>query len=182
MKETMVFRNLEYRELISKAELEKRIKELATQLDKDYAGKDLVIVCVLKGAIHFVSDLTRNMKNDLVYDFLEISSYAGGTTSSGKVTVKKDFSTNIEGKHVLVVEDIVDTGITLDFLIPYIKERNVASVKVCTLIDKPSRRVKDVPADYVGFAIEDTFIIGYGLDYDEYLRNLDFIAEAINVK
>ena len=162
--------------LITEEELNKRVKELAKILDNDYEGKNPVMVCILKGSIHFFSTLTKEMKIRLVYDFMAVSSYGANTFSSGNVKLIKDLSINIEGRHVVLVEDIVDSGHTLNYLIEMLKVRKPASIEVCTLLDKKCRRVVPLKAKYVGFDIDDYFVLGYGLDYDEYYRNLPFIG------
>lgn len=162
--------------LFSKEQLAARVKELAADIDRDYEGKELVIIGVLRGSVIFVSDLVREMEHKLVLDFLAVSSYGRGTTTSGQVRILKDLSEQIEGKHVIVVEDILDTGNTLAYLSDMLQARQPASVKICTLLDKPSRRTADISADYVGFTVPDAFVVGYGLDYSEYYRNLPYIG------
>ncbi len=162
--------------LISKEEIQKRVEELAEQIMKDYEGREIYMVCVLKGGIFFMVDLARKIKGDVLFDFMVVSSYGSGTQSSGHIKIKKDLDGNIEGKDVLIVEDIIDSGNTLSQLRRFLMERNPASLKICTILDKPSRREVDVPVDYVGFEIPDAFVIGYGLDYDQRYRNLDYIG------
>ncbi len=162
--------------LITEEEINQRIKELAATLDKDYEDKNPIVVCILKGSIHFFSKLTREMKIRLEYDFMSVSSYGANTFSSGKVKLIRDLSTSIEGRHILIIEDIVDSGHTLSYLLEMLGSRKPASIKLCTLLDKKCRRIVPLEADYIGFDIDDYFVIGYGLDYDEYYRNLPFIG------
>lgn len=162
--------------LISEKELDKRIGEIAEQINKDFEGKDISLVCVLKGGIMFMTDIAKKLKGTVEFEFIDVSSYHGGQQSTGQLTINKDLETSIEGKHVILLEDIVDTGRTLSYLIQYLKEKNPASLKLCTLLDKPSRRVVDINADYIGFTIPDAFIVGYGLDYQQRYRNLPYIA------
>lgn len=163
--------------LISEQALEARIAELGAQISRDYAGHKLFIVAVLKGAYIFLADLCRHITIPHEVHFMAISSYPGrSTASSGVVRILKDLSASPEGRDVLVVEDIVDSGRTLDYITRNLKTRNPASLKVCSLLDKPERRIVDVTVDYVGFDIPDEFVIGYGLDYNEIYRNLPFIG------
>lgn len=162
--------------LISEEELAKRIKEMGAQLTEDYKGKDLMVVGILKGCMLYLSDLVRNIDLPLTMDFMVVSSYGSATKSSGVVRIIKDLEREIEGKDVLIVEDIVDTGLTLSYLIENLKTRNPNSVKVCSLLDKPDRRKVHVDIEYVGFQIPDEFVVGYGLDYDEVYRNLPFVC------
>ena len=158
--------------LYSKETIEKRVNELAETISRDYEGREIVFICVLKGAFIFLADLTRRLKVPHVVDFVRLTSYGSGTISSGKITITKDIETSIEGKDVVIVEDIIDTGITLDFLKDRLKKNNPNSVKICALLDKEERREVEVDVDYVGFIIEDKFIVGYGLDFDEKFRCL----------
>lgn len=160
--------------LISKEEIEKKIQSLAEQIMKDYAGEEIYMVCVLKGGIFFMVDLARKIKGDVLFEFMVVSSYGSGTESSGHIMIKKDLDGNIEGKNVLIVEDIIDSGNTLSQLRRFLLARNPKSLKICTILDKPSRREVEVPVDYVGFEIPDAFVVGYGLDYDQRYRNLDY--------
>lgn len=164
--------------LISEEEIAARIATLGQQISQDYAGKELVLVGVLKGAAIFLSDLVRQINIPLCYDFVAISSYGADTRSSGVVRLLKDLDESIESKHVLVVEDIIDTGWTLrlSYIVENLRSRKAASVRVCTLLDKPSRREVDVGIDYYGFKIEDKFVVGYGMDFDGKYRNLPFIG------
>jgi hypoxanthine phosphoribosyltransferase len=152
-----------------------RVVELGSQLTGDYAGRDPVLVSVLKGSLVFLADLMRAMDLPSSIDLMEVSSYAG-TETSGQVRILKDLSKPIEGRDVIVVEDIIDTGLTLNYLLGYLADRQPASIKICCLLDKPARRLADIPIDYIGFTIPDRFVIGYGLDYEERYRNLPYIG------
>lgn len=162
--------------LFTEQQLASRVKELGLQIAGDYAGKDLVIASVLRGSYIFMADLTRAIELPLTVDFMAVSSYGAGTVSSGQVEIKKDLSDSIEGKDLLIVEDILDSGNTLYYLIDVLAARKPASIKICTLLDKPERRTKPIHADYLGFTIPDAFVVGYGLDYDEKYRNLPYIG------
>ncbi len=157
--------------LISEDEIRARTKEVAAQITADYAGEEVLFVCILKGSIHFFSDLTREIDLPLSMDFMAISSYGAGTTSSGEVKMLKDLDKTINGKHVMLVEDIIDSGNTLSYLIRLLSSRQPKSIKICTLLDKPSRRKVELVPDYCCFEIPDEFVVGYGLDYDELYRN-----------
>lgn len=163
--------------LISRDELQTRIAELGAQLSREYAGKDLLLVCILKGGVLFLTDLIRAMNIPHAIDFMAISSY-GGTRleSSGVVRILMDLNSNIENRNVLIVEDIVDTGRTLAYIMENLRTRNPASLKVCTLLNKPSRREVAVKLDYVGFDVPNEFVVGYGLDFNEIYRNLPFVG------
>ena len=161
--------------LITKAEIEEKVRALAAQLDADYRDKNPLMLCILKGSVLFFSDIVRNMKIKLEIDFMAISSYGAGTTS-GIVRLVKDLDRSIEGRHVVIVEDIVDSGRTLSYLMEILRKRNPRSLHLCTLLDKPERRVTDVKVDYTGFNIPDEFVVGYGLDYDQKYRNLPYIG------
>lgn len=162
--------------MISEKELEQKVCEIASQIEKDYQGKSLLVVGILKGASVFVSDLIRKIDLDINIDFMSVSSYGNSTESSGTVRILKDLDVDIEGKHVLVVEDIIDSGLTLSNLVAALETRNPASLKLCTLLDKPARRNADIKVDYIGFEIEDKFIVGYGIDWAEKYRNLPYIG------
>jgi hypoxanthine phosphoribosyltransferase len=164
--------------LLSEAQLAARIAEMGAQISRDYAGKDLMLICILKGANMFLADLVRQISIPVSYDFVAVSSYGADTKSSGVVRILKDLDESVESKHVLVVEDIVDTGLTLrlSYLLENLRSRRAASVKVCTLLDKPSRRRVDVPVDYFGFKVDDQFVVGYGLDYQGRYRSLPYIG------
>ena len=164
--------------LFSQEELQTRNRELGAQLSEDYRGKTPTMVCILKGAIMFYTDLVRSMDIPLTMDFMAVSSYGNSTKSSGEVEIRKDLSTSIEGKHVVIVEDIVDSGFTLTYLTRLLNTRGAKSIKLCTLLDKPSRRAPGITlrADYSGFAVGNEFVVGYGLDYAELYRNLPYIG------
>ena len=158
--------------ILPEKEIKKTIKRLGRQISKDYEGKELFCVGVLKGALMFLADLVREITVPVSYDFMAISSYGAATKSSGVVRIIKDLDVPIESKHVLVVEDIIDSGLTLNYLLTNLRTRNIASLKVCTLLDRPYRRVVSVPVDYNGFVINDDFVVGYGLDFNQKYRNL----------
>ena len=164
--------------LLTEEQIRARVAELGAQISQDYAGKELMLVCILKGANIFLADLCRQITLPLSYDFVAVSSYGADTKSSGVVRILKDLDESVESKHVLVVEDIVDTGLTLrlSYLLENLRSRRAASVKICTLLDKPSRRRVEVPVDYCGFTVEDRFVVGYGLDYAGLYRNLPYIG------
>lgn len=165
--------------LISKEKVEARIAELAKQIEKDYADKDLVCVGLLKGSVVFMADLIKSINLDLKIDFMKVSSYGSGTDSTGIVKILKDVDLNLEGKDVLIVEDIIDTGLTIVSVKDLLNKKIPKSIKVCTLLDKPSRRKVDVKGEYVGFEIPDEFVVGYGLDFDEKYRNIPFIGKFV---
>lgn len=162
--------------LISNEEIQKRVKELAAQLDKDYEGKRPLMICILKGSVPFFADLVRNMQISIEMDFMAISSYGSGSRSSGEVRMIKDLDRSIENRHVIIVEDIVDSGYTLSYLKRVLYSRHPQSVKICALLDKFERREVELEADYKGFDIANEFVIGYGLDYAEEYRNLPDIC------
>lgn len=163
--------------LITHEQLQSRIAELGEQISRDFAGKDLLLVCILKGGVLFLSDLIRAVHIPHAIDFMAISSYGGERTeSSGVVRILMDLNANIENRNVLIVEDIVDTGRTLAYITDNLRTRNPASVKICALLNKPSRREVDVRLDYIGFDIPNEFVVGYGLDYNEVYRNLSFVG------
>ncbi len=162
--------------LITEEQIKTRIRELGRQISQDYEGQDLLLVCVLKGASTFLADLMREITIPHAIDFMAISSYGGSTESSGVVRILKDLDTNIEGRNVLIVEDIIDTGRTLQYITENLKTRRPKSVRICTLLSKPSRREIDMVLDYVGFEIPNKFVVGYGLDFAEIYRNLPYIG------
>jgi hypoxanthine phosphoribosyltransferase len=162
--------------LIDEEMLMNRVKEMGRQITEDYRDKDLIIIAILKGAVLFTSDLIKEIKLPLAMDFMAVSSYGSSTKSSGVVRILKDLDEEIEGKDVLIVEDIVDTGLTLHYLVENLLTRKPNSLKICCCLDKPSRRTAPVKVDYIGFSIPDEFVIGYGLDFDEKYRNLPFIG------
>lgn len=163
-------------ELLSEEEVDKKIKELGEQISKDYEGKEVHLVCVLKGGSFFMCELAKRITVPVSLDFMSVSSYGSGTSSSGTVKIVKDLDESIEGKDVLVVEDIIDSGRTLSYLLELLKDRKPNSLKLCTLLDKPERRVVDVNIDYTAFCVPDKFVVGYGLDYDQKYRNLPYIG------
>ena len=165
--------------LISREKVEERIKELAKEIEKDYVGKELVCVGLLKGSVMFMADLIKAVDLDLRIDFMKVSSYGSGTNSTGVVKILKDVDVDLAGKDVLIVEDIIDTGLTILNVKDFLSKKNPKSVKVCTLLDKPSRRVVEVKGEYVGFEIPDEFVVGYGLDLDEKYRNLPFVGRFV---
>ncbi len=162
--------------MLPKEQIETRVKELAMQLDKLYEGRTPVVICILKGSAIFFADLVRNMRTSLTVDFMAVSSYGSGTKSTGELTIKKDLSTDIAGRDVLIVEDIIDSGNTLYKLKKLLNARLPSSVNIVTLLDKPERREVPMEPEYKGFVIEDEFVIGYGLDYAEKYRNLPYVG------
>jgi len=164
------------RTLISKEDVEKKIQEIAAKINEDYAGKELHVICILKGGVFFMCELVKHITVPVTHDFMSASSYGDGTVSSGTIKITKDLDSSIEGKDVLVVEDILDTGRTLHHLLALLRERKPSSLRLCTLLDKPDRRVIEVPVDYTGFEIPDLFVVGYGLDYAQHYRNLPYIG------
>ncbi len=164
------------KELFSEEAIDARIRELGAQISRDYAGKELHLICVLKGSSFFTCELAKRITVPVYLDFMSVSSYGSETTSSGVVKIVKDLDSPLKGKDVIVVEDIVDTGHTLSYLMGMLKGREPASLRLCTLLDKPERRVAEVFVDYIGFTIPDKFIVGYGLDYNQKYRNLPYIG------
>ena len=162
--------------LVSEEQLKAKVAELGAQISRDYAGKNLVLVSILKGSVVFMADLMRAVSIPCNIDFMVVSSYGGSNTTSGLVKIIKDLDGDLSGKDVLIVEDILDTGVTLSNLVPMLKMRNPNSVKICTILDKPSRRKADIQPDYEGFQVPDEFVVGYGLDYDEKYRNLPYVG------
>ena len=164
--------------MITEEEIDRRVREIAAQISSDYAKKEIRLICILKGSIFYTCELAKRLTIPVTMDFMSVSSYGSGTESSGNVKIKKDLDESIEGLDVIVVEDIIDSGNTLSRLIPMLKERKPASIAITTLLDKPSRREAEVDVNYVGFEIEDKFVVGYGLDYDQSYRDLPFIGEV----
>ena len=162
--------------LYTEEELRSRVRDLGSQITADYAGRDPLLISVLRGSYIFMADLTRSIHLNLSVDFMSVSSYGTGTSSSGQVEIKKDLSDSIEGKDLIIVEDILDSGNTLYYLLDVLRARKPASIRICTLMDKPERRVKPITVDYVGFTVPDAFIVGYGLDYAEKYRNLPYVG------
>ena len=165
--------------MLSEEEINARIAELGEQISRDYEGKEIFLICILKGASFFACELAKRITVPVNIDFMKVSSYGGGTVSSGQVSIKMDVSESIAGKEVLIVEDIIDSGNTLNLLPKIIMERGPKSIRLCALLDKPDRREVDVKMDYVGFRIPDKFVVGYGLDYDQRYRNLPYIGEVV---
>ena len=162
--------------LINKEQINNREKELAIQIEKDYQNKEIVMICILKGAAYFAIDLSKKIKNNIIMDFMKVSSYGNAKESSGNIKFALDISESIKGKDIIIVEDIIDTGYTLNYLTDYLKKKEPNSIKICVLLDKKSRRKINVPVDYVGFEIEDKFVLGYGLDYEGEYRNIPYIG------
>jgi hypoxanthine phosphoribosyltransferase len=162
--------------LLTEEQILERTAELAREITEDYRGKNPLLICVLKGGLMFLADLMREIQLPVEIDFMAVSSYGDSTESSGVVRILMDLQRNIQGRHVLIVEDIIDTGQTLNYIIENLQTRDPASVKVCTLLNKFARREVDIPLDYVGFDIPDKFVVGYGLDYGEIYRNLPYVA------
>lgn len=164
------------RVMLTEQEIDKKIREIGEQISKDYAGKEVHLICVLKGGSFFMCELAKRITIPVSFDFMSVSSYGGDTKSSGMVKIVKDLDDSIEGKNVIVIEDIIDSGRTLSYLLELLGQRNPQSMALCTLLDKPDRRVVDVHVDYTGFEIPDEFVVGYGLDYDQKYRNLPYIG------
>ena len=162
--------------MIDEAAVDNRIKELGKQISRDYAGREVYLICIFKGSVYFTCELAKRITVPVIMDFMQCSSYGAATKSSGVVKLSKDLDMAITDRDVIIIEDIIDSGRTLSHLKDLLSQRNPASLKICTLLDKPSRRVVDVDVDYTGFQIEDKFVIGYGLDYDQLYRNLPYIG------
>lgn len=162
--------------LISEEEISKRVRELGEEISKDYEGEELLLVGILKGAVIFMSELAQRINKPVEMDFMAVSSYGKSSTSTGEVRIIMDLDHSVEGKDLLIVEDIIDTGYTLNYLIDNLMKRGAKSVKICTFLDKPERRKVDISVDYLGFNVPDEFIVGYGLDYAEMYRNLPYVA------
>lgn len=166
----------EVRELIPEAEITKRVRELGEQISRDYAGKELHVICILKGGVFFMCELVKHITVPVTHDFMSVSSYGDGTVSSGRIKIVKDLDEPIQEKDVLIVEDIIDSGRTLHHLLQLLRARNPKSIRLCTLLDKPDRREVEIPVDYTGFSIPDLFVVGYGLDYAQHYRNLPYVG------
>lgn len=164
--------------MISEEKVNQRIHEMGEQISKDYEGKKIHLICILKGGVFFTTELAKRIKVPVSFDFMAVSSYGNEAVSSGRIKIIKDLDDPVEGKDVLIVEDIIDSGRTLAHLMELLRNRKPASLKLCTLLDKPERRVTDVKVDYTGFAIPDAFVVGYGLDYHQDYRNLPYIGEV----
>ena len=164
--------------LINEEKLQLRIDEIAREIAKDFKNEEIILICILKGSIYFTTDLSKRITNNpIILDFMKISSNENGAKeSNGKINFKLDISENIENKNVIIVEDIIDSGYSLNFLYDYLKKKNPKTLKICVLLDKKDRRKKDIKVDYTGFEIENKFVVGYGLDYDEKYRNLPYIG------
>lgn len=162
--------------LFSEEQLKERVQAIARQIEADYEGKEVMLISVLRGSFVFMADLCRALKLPCTMDFMSVSSYGSGTSSSGQVQITKDLSEDITGRHVIVLEDILDSGNTLSYLLKILEHRRPASVRLCALLDKPDRRIKPVELHYCGFTIPDAFVVGYGLDYDQHYRNLPYIG------
>ena len=162
--------------LITEEEIKSRVIELGRQISEDFKGEDIVVIGLLKGCFIFIADLIRAISSNVSVDFMIVSSYGSGVVSSGEIKVRKDYSIDIEGKNVLVIDDILDTGRTLAFVKDYLMVKSPKAIKLCTLLDKPERRTSKVEVDYTGFSVPDEFVVGYGLDYNEKYRNLPFIG------
>ncbi len=163
--------------LVSEDQIQAKVAELGRRISEDYEGRQLTLVSVLKGSLPFMADLMRQITIPVRIDLMEVSSYGGTSTeSSGLVRILKDLSSSIDGRDVLLVEDIIDTGLTLNYLLRYLRGKNPSTLRICTLLDKPARRLVDIPVDYIGFTIPDQFVVGYGLDYGEIYRNLRFVG------
>lgn len=163
-------------EMISEEQIDKRIREIADQISKDYAKSEIRLICILKGSVFYTTELAKRITVPVTLDFMSVSSYGSGTVSSGDIQIKKDLDESIEGLDVIIIEDIIDSGNTLSRLVPLLQARNPKSLRITTLLDKPSRREAQVDVDYVGFEIEDKFVVGYGLDYDQSFRDLPYIG------
>lgn len=162
--------------LLSEEQIQRKVDQLGSMLKTNYGGENPLVICVLKGALMFVADLTRAMDCPLGVDFMAVSSYGASTQTSGVVRILKDLETDIQDRHVLIAEDIIDSGLTLNYLLNNLRSRKPASLKICTLLDKPSRRQVEIRPDYCGFEIADKFVVGYGLDYNQKYRNLPYIG------
>lgn len=162
--------------LYSEEVIQQKVRELGEAISRDYQGRNPLVICVLKGAFIFMADLSKNITNPIELDFMAVSSYGNSTRSSGEVKIVKDLDTSVDGRNVIIVEDIIDSGLTLSYLIDVLERRNALSVSVVALFDKPGRRTVDLNADYTGFTIPDAFVVGYGLDYAEKYRNLPYVG------
>lgn len=162
--------------MITQECIEKRAREIGAQITQDYQGEEIVLIGILRGAVLWMGDIMKNVELDMTIDFMAVSSYGASTKSSGVVKINKDLDSDIEGKNVIIVEDIVDSGTTLNYLKHYLENRNTKSVRICSLLDKPAGRKADIEVDYIGFEVDDRFIVGYGLDFDQKYRNLPYIS------
>ena len=162
--------------LINEEKIKNRIKEIAQEILKDFKNEEIVLICILKGATYFAIDLSKELNNNLILDFMKVNSYGEGLESSGKIDFKLDINTDIKDKNVIIVEDIIDSGLTLNYIYDYLVKKNPKNLKICVLLDKKERRVKHIDVDYTGFEIENKFVLGYGLDYKDKYRNLPYIG------
>ena len=162
--------------LITEEQIREKAKEIGAQITKDYEGKEIILIGILRGAVPWMAEVMKRIELDMVIDFMAVSSYGAATKSSGVVKINKDLDVNIDGRDIIIVEDIVDSGVTLSYLEGYLQSRGATSIKLCSLLDKPEGRRVDIKADYVGFTVDDRFIVGYGLDYDQRYRNLPYIT------
>ena len=162
--------------LITEEQIQEKAKEIGAQITKDYAGKEIILIGILRGAVPWMAEVMKRIELDMVIDFMAVSSYGAATKSSGVVKINKDLDVNIDGRDIIIVEDIVDSGVTLSYLEGYLQSRGAASIRLCSLLDKPEGRRVDIKADYVGFTVDDRVIVGYGLDYDQRYRNLPYIT------
>ena len=162
--------------LISEEEVDKKIVELAEKINEEFKGEEVHLICILKGSVFFTCELAKRITLPVTIDFMQVSSYGDGTESSGRVRIAKDLDESVDGKNIIVIEDIIDSGRTLSYLMNLLKTRNPKSIKLCTLLDKPDRRVVEINVDYTGFVIPDEFVVGYGLDYAQKYRNLPYIG------
>jgi len=161
--------------LLSEEEIQKRVRELAWEISKDYGGRQISLICILKGGLMFLCDLAKHITSPVTYDFMSVSSYGDATVSSGVVRITKDLEESIEGKDVIIVEDIIDTGLTLSYLLKNLHSRGPASLRICTLLNKPANRRVEIPLDYVGFEVPKEFLVGYGLDFKQLYRNIPYV-------
>ncbi len=171
--------NDKIRVMIEEKEIDKRISEMAAQISKDYAGETIHLICILKGGVFFMTELAKRITVPVSIDFMSVSSYGNAQVSSGRVRILKDLDESIEGRSVLIVEDIIDSGRTLSYLLDTLSVRRPKSIKLCTLLDKPSRREAEVNVEYTGFSIPDEFVVGYGLDYSQFYRNLPYVGVVV---
>ena len=162
--------------LINEEKIKNRIKEIAQEILRDFKNEEIVLICILKGATYFAIDLSKELNNNLILDFMKVNSYGEGLESSGKIDFKLDINTDIKDKNVIIVEDIIDSGLTLNYIYDYLVKKNPKNLKICVLLDKKERRVKHIDVDYTGFEIENKFVLGYGLDYKDKYRNLPYIG------
>lgn len=162
--------------LINEEKIKSRIKEISKEILKDFKSEEIVLVCILKGATYFAIDLSKELNNNLILDFMKVNSYGNEFESSGKIDFKLDISTDIKNKNVIIVEDIIDSGLTLNYIYDYLIKKNPKNLKICVLLDKKERRIKNINVDYTGFEIENKFVLGYGLDYKDKYRNLPYIG------